>query len=96
MCFRPAEISMGTCANCGATNKPIAKVCEQCGAELEEMKFDFDADQGFLDSAINMPPSMPGALGAPGAPKAPVAPKAPGAPGAPKAPKAPGGPKPLS
>jgi uncharacterized OB-fold protein len=85
---------MNTCAQCGADNKPIAKVCEQCGADLEEVKVDFDADQGSLDSAIKMPSSP--TLGAPKAPGAPGAPKAPKAPQAPQAPKAPGGPKPLS
>ncbi len=77
MCFRPAEISMNVCPRCGASNKPVAKVCAQCGAELKKMEIDFDADQAKLDAA---------ATAAPGAPKAP---KAPGAPGAPRAPKPP-------
>lgn len=68
MCFRPAEIQMNTCPKCGKNNKPIAKVCEECGSELEKMKVDFDADQAKLD-----------AMKAPSVPKAPVAPKAPGA-----------------
>jgi len=81
MCFRPAEISMNTCAKCGTVNKPIAKVCEQCGEELGDVKVDFDADQASLDSAIAPPaPQAPKAPGAPSAPKAPGAPKPPGSP----------------
>ncbi|MBR3690480.1 MAG: hypothetical protein IKL97_05230 [Eggerthellaceae bacterium] len=70
MCFRPAEMSMNTCPACGAANKPIAKVCAACGAELQMKKVDFDADQASLDAAIKMP-------GAPSAPSAPSAPKPP-------------------
>lgn len=73
MCFRPAEISMKKCPNCGADNKPIAKVCAQCGTPLEEKKYDFDADQAALDASIK-------------APGAPVAPHTPAVPGAPKPP----------
>ena len=51
MCFRPAEISMKKCAQCGATNKPVATVCAQCGAPLDNRKIDFDADQASLDAA---------------------------------------------
>lgn len=61
---------MKKCAACGKSNKPIAKVCESCGAPLDEMKIDFDADQGKLDAAAKPP-----------APQAPAAPKPP-APGA--------------
>lgn len=71
MCFRPAEIQMNKCPACGASNKPIAKVCEQCGAPLGEVKVDFDADQAKLDAAN---------VAAPGAPAAPRPPAAPGAP----------------
>lgn len=70
MCFRPAEINMKKCAACGADNKPVAKVCAQCGAELDNKKIDFDADQASLDAA-GVPPV------APGAPKPPMAPGAP-------------------
>lgn len=75
MCFRPAEMSMNTCPACGKANKPIAKVCDACGAPLEMKKIDFDADQASLDAAIK----APAAPGAP-APGAPAAPKAPGSP----------------
>ncbi|MGN0078364.1 MAG: zinc ribbon domain-containing protein [Coriobacteriales bacterium] len=73
MCFRPAEIKMNVCPKCGKNNKPIAKVCEECGEPLEMQKVDFDADQSKLDAA-NV--SAPGAPAAP----SPAAPKAPGAP----------------
>lgn len=69
MCFRPAEISMKKCPNCGANNKPIAKECAQCGAALADMKVDFDADQAALDASIK-PPSAPSA---PDSPKPPSA-----------------------
>lgn len=81
MCFRPAEISMKKCPNCGANNKPVAKVCEQCGTELEDTKIDFDADQASLDASIKAP-------GAPPAPSAPGTPPTPSAPSAPKPPSA--------
>lgn len=77
MCFRPAQVTMKTCPACGAVNKPIAKVCEKCGAELDNKKIDFDADQSKLDAA-----NTTGSL----APAAPAAP-APAAPGAPKPPQ---------
>ncbi len=70
MCFRPAEVSMKKCPQCGKVNKPIATTCEACGAELDNAVKDFDADQANLDSAMKIP----------NAPKAPAAPKAPGAP----------------
>ena len=81
MCFRPAEISMKKCSACGADNKPVAKVCAQCGAPLDNSKIDFDADQASLDAAITPPaaPTAPQAPGAPAAPKAPGAPKPPSA-----------------
>ena len=75
MCFRPAEISMKKCPECGANNKPIATECAQCGAPLENKKIDFDADQAALDAAIK----SPGAPSAPNAPKVPGAPKPPSA-----------------
>lgn len=81
MCFRPAEISMNMCPNCGKANKPIATVCEQCGKPLEKMVVDMDADQAALDASNTAIP------GAPAAPK-PPAPSAPKAPGAPKPPVA--------
>ena len=65
---------MKKCAQCGATNKPVATVCAQCGAPLDNRKIDFDAGA--------MPPVMPGAPAAPSAPGAPVSP------GAPKPPQA--------
>lgn len=73
MCFRPAEMSMNTCPACGKANKPIATVCDGCGASLEMKRTDFDADQASLDASIMMP-------GAPAAPAAPGAPMPPGAP----------------
>ncbi|MDO4290572.1 MAG: hypothetical protein Q4C41_05020 [Eggerthellaceae bacterium] len=73
MCFRPAAVSMKTCPQCGAVNRPIDKVCAQCDAPLDNTVKDFDADQAALDGAIKAP-------AAPGAPKAPGAPVAPGAP----------------
>lgn len=85
MCFRPAQIEMKNCPQCGKVNKPIAKVCEHCGAELSNVIKDFDADQASLDAATKTPPK-------PGAPAAPAAPGAPKAPGAPAAPAAPGSP----
>lgn len=81
MCFRPAEMSMKTCAACGTPARPIDKVCKKCGAELDNTKFDADADQASLDAANKFM--------APGAPAAPAAPMAPGAPAAPAAPKPP-------
>lgn len=83
MCFRPAQIEMNKCPQCGAANKPIAKECEKCGAPLEMKKVDFDADQSNLDAANTY--QAPSAPSAPGAPAAPGAPKPPSAPGAPKA-----------
>lgn len=67
MCFRPAEVQMNKCPNCGKANKPIAKVCEECGTELDKVSIDFDADQAKLDAAAQPPQ-------APGAPKPPQAP----------------------
>lgn len=75
MCFRPAEISMKTCPECGKANKPVATVCEACGAELDNTVKDFDADQASLDSANTM--GAPKAPAAPGAPKPPEAPRPP-------------------
>ena len=74
MCFRPAEVQMNVCTECGKANKPIAKVCEQCGAPLEMKKTDFDADQSKLDAAAMSKPAAPSA---PGAPKPPAVPGAP-------------------
>lgn len=84
MCFRPTEISMKKCPNCGANNKPIAKECAQCGTLLADMKVDFDADQAALDAAIK----SPNAPSAPGTPSGPNAPSAPSVPAAPKPPDA--------
>lgn len=76
MCFRPAEMSMKKCPECGANNKPIATECAQCGAPLEQMKVDFDADQAKLDAFATMPPMSPAAPKAPSAPKPPAPPRA--------------------
>ena len=73
MCFRPAEVSMKVCPECGKNNKPVATVCEACGADL----------------AAGAPaPGAPTAPAAPGAPAAPSSPVAPAVPGAPKPPVA--------
>ena len=58
MCFRPPEVGMKKCPQCGADNKPIAKTCESCGAALD-------------GSAASAPgaPQPPAAPGAPAAPK---------------------------
>lgn len=45
MCFRPAEISMNTCPQCGATCKPNATECPECGAAIEIVKIDEAAQQ---------------------------------------------------
>ena len=34
MCFRPAKPKMNKCHKCGKINKPIAKECVECGAEI--------------------------------------------------------------
>ena len=87
-------MSMNKCPVCGKMNKPIAKECAECGAPLDKMKVDFDADQAKLDAMNMMGSPMPSASPmAPGAPAAPAAPKAPSAPKAPAAPKAPSAPK---
>lgn len=75
MCFRPAQVEMNVCPKCGATNKPIAKECAQCGEPLQIKHVGFDADAAMIDQANTF--------------KAPSAPKAPGAPAAPGAPKPP-------
>ncbi len=67
---------MKKCAACGADNKPVAKVCAQCGAELDNKKIDFDADQASLDAA-GKPPVAPAAPNTPSTPKSPKAPSAP-------------------
>ena len=67
---------MKKCAQCGATNKPVATVCAQCGAPLDNRKIDFDADQASLDAAGSMPPAAPSAPGAPVSPGAPKPPQA--------------------
>lgn len=77
MCFRPTEMSMNECPQCGAKNKPIATECAQCGAPLEQKRIDFDADQAKLDAFATMPPMAPSAPMPPSAPKAPGAPKPP-------------------
>ena len=84
MCFRPTEVSMNKCPKCGHMNKPIAKVCEECGEPLEFKKTEMDADAAGIDAM-----KMPAAPAAPGMPAAPAAPGAPAAPAAPAAPKAP-------
>lgn len=91
MCFRPAEISMKKCPVCGADNKPIAIECEECGAPLEETKFDFDADQASLDAMNTFapPPGMPGAPSSPGMPPVPGMPPSPPMPPTPPMPPKP-------
>lgn len=84
MCFRPAEVSMKVCPECGKSNKPVSRVCESCGAELDNSIKDFDADQAKLDAAN----TAPAVSGAPKPPAAPGAPKPPVVPGAPKPPAA--------
>lgn len=94
MCFRPAQVEMNKCPKCGHANKPIAKVCENCGEPLQMKKVGFDADADMLDAANTyQAPSAPGAPKAPSAPGAPKSPSVPGAPQAPGAPKAPGAPQ---
>lgn len=108
MCFRPAEIQMNKCPECGKINKPIAKVCEECGAELntgpKAITCPICGTQnpatattcvncGATEAEIMEAMAKDGA-GAPGAPKPPGAPGAPKPPGAPTPPKAPGAPKP--
>lgn len=73
MCFRPTtvEVEDKICPECGAKNKGLAGVCEECGAELPA-----------VDLGIGVPsaPPAPGAPGASSGPKPPAAPKAPGMP----------------
>lgn len=78
MCFRPADASIGMnkCPECGKINKPIDKVCAQCGAELNP--------EAPPQAGQAPDPIKPKGPGAPGAPKAPNTPKVPGAPDAPK------------
>lgn len=76
MCFRPAEIKMNECPQCGKNNKPIAKVCEACGAPLEAVVVDFDADQAKLDAAAQAPGAPVPPPSAPGAPTPPPVPGA--------------------
>ena len=66
---------MKVCPACGKTNKPVARVCEDCGAELDNSIKDFDADQAKLDANIK-PPAAPGAPKPPAAPSAPKPPAA--------------------
>lgn len=86
MCFRPTEMSMNKCPQCGASNKPIAKECAQCGVPLERKKVDFDADQAALDAAM-MPGMMGSMPGVSNMPSSPVIPPRPPAPSVPKPPK---------
>jgi hypothetical protein len=94
MCFRPAQVSMNVCPKCGKENKPIATICGQCGAELEKMVVDMDADQAKLDAHNIAQGGMPisGTPKSPSVPGMPVAPAAPGALGKPAAPAAPSAP----
>jgi len=85
MCFRPAQVLMTTCPECGKQNKPISKVCESCGAELPDATImTADADPS---NPVNAKRAAQQAAG--GAPAAPAAPGAPAAPAAPAAPKPP-------
>lgn len=77
MCFRPAEMSMNKCPQCGANNKPIATECSQCGAPLKRMKVDFDADQASLDAFSTLPPQKPASPKAPSMPNVGKKPEAP-------------------
>ena len=81
MCFRPAEVSLKKCPECGKANKPIAKVCEACGAELDNAVKDFDADQAALDAAGTMatprPPKASSVPGVPAPARPPVTPEVP-------------------
>lgn len=77
MCFRPAEMSMNKCPQCGANNKPIATECSQCGAPLKQMKVDFDADQASLDAFSTLPPTKPAPPKAPSLSSAGKKPEAP-------------------
>ena len=70
MCFRPAELNLNKCPQCGKVNKPTAKECSQCGAALTMN--DLYADKGSLAEA----PAAPAAPAAPGAPVPPPTPKA--------------------
>lgn len=81
MCFRPAEIEMKKCPECGANNTPVAKVCKQCGAELPDQQVDFAAQQAQFMAEAN-------AAGAAASGKPAPAPNAPTVPGAPQAPNA--------
>lgn len=99
MCFRPAEISMNTCPSCGKNNKPIAKTCEDCGADLGVAGGIVCPICGLNNPATATVCAQCGATaeeimakmgdGAPKAPTPPGAPKPPPAPGAPSAPGAP-------
>ena len=72
MCFRPSgSIHESVPGVAGKSNKPVAQVCEECGAELDNSIKDFDADQAKLDANIK----APAASGAPVPPAAPGAPK---------------------
>ena len=46
---------MKVCPACGKSNKPVAQVCEECGAELDNSIKDFDADQAKLDASRRRP-----------------------------------------
>ena len=107
MCFRPAEVQLNKCPQCGKVNKPIDKTCVACGTELTSVPTTVVcplcgvtnpttaqacANCGATESEI-----MAAMDKAPGAPRAPVAPTAPGAPKPPtpglsKPPSAPGAP----
>lgn len=105
MCFRPAELQMNKCSECGTVNRPIDKECKKCGAALSMTQPDVACP---LCGAMNSPTAtqcvqcgatdteiIAASMKAPQAPVAPVAPKAPSvpkAPGAPKPPAAPGAP----
>lgn len=77
MCFRPAEITMNKCPECGAACKPNERVCPKCGADVPFVKIDNAAQQAKFAAEANA------------AANAATAPKPPAAPGAPAAPKPP-------
>ena len=93
---------MKKCVQCGATNKPVATVCAQCGASYHivarptKVEGVCDSCGAPLDNrkidfdadqaSLDAAGAMPPVM--PGAPAAPSAPGAPVAPGSPKPPQA--------
>ncbi|MDR1358667.1 MAG: zinc ribbon domain-containing protein [Coriobacteriales bacterium] len=102
MCFRPAEIQLNKCPQCGKVNKPIARECAECGEPLNAAAPMVTCPIcGLQNPATATECGQCGATEAQimaamakggGAPKPPTAPRS--APGAPKPPTAPSAPKP--